>query len=373
MALSQGVKIKKMDKSKAAGVTPQAIEGKVPAPVYPLKFNGVFKEAPWGGDRLRKIFGKDTPQGKKIGESWEIVDRGHDNSLVTNGPCRGTTLHELMERRPAELLGVGGDEAVEPPPTRFPLLVKFLDVTDRLSLQVHPDDTYARRAGEEGGGKTEAWYVVQAESGSWIVYGLRAGVSLESFEERLRRGDQRGIESCLNFLSVRAGDTIFIPPGTLHAAGGGLLLLEVQQNSDLTYRVYDWGSNRPLHPEKALEVMKTLSGRPTVNRPCPEASRDRSSTLSTAESDGDVIELLLECKEFIMECLCLEGAYEVVRSDCHVLTFIKGSGDIYYGKGERLEAHAGDNVLIPAVLKGYCIQPEDRCKIVRTSLTSQWL
>ncbi|HHT9155247.1 MAG TPA: type I phosphomannose isomerase catalytic subunit [Candidatus Tripitaka sp. YC43] len=371
-----------MGKSKATGVTRRAIGGKLPAPGYPLKFNGVFKEAPWGGDRLQKIFGKDTPQGKKIGESWEIVDRGHDNSLVTNGPCRGTTLHELMERRPAELLGVGGDEAVESPQARFPLLVKFLDVTDRLSLQVHPDDAYARGAGEEGGGKTEAWYVIQAESGSWIVYGLRAGVSLESFEERLRRGDQRGIESCLNFLSVRPGDTIFIPPGTLHAAGGGLLLLEVQQNSDLTYRVYDWGSNRPLHLEKALEVMKTLSGRPcttgvhsrpTVNRPCPEASRDRSSALSTAESDGGVIELLLECKEFIMECLCLEGAYEVVRSDCHVLTFIKGSGDIYYGKGERLEAHAGDNVLIPAVLKGYCIQPKDRCKIVRTSLTSQWL
>ena len=333
--------------------------------LYPLRFKGIFKETPWGGTRLREVFGKDTPQGKKIGESWEVVDRGGirlrrtptkgDNSLIVNGPYQGVTLHELMEQRPAELLGAAGDGYV-----RFPLLVKFLDVTDRLSLQVHPDDAYAK-AREKDGGKAEAWYVIRTEPGSWIVHGLREGITLEFFAKCLKKGDREQIESCLNFFSVKSGDTVFIPPGTLHAAGDGLILLEVQQNSDLTYRVYDWGSNRPLQPEKALEVMKEVSG-----RSASPGSQKSESRRTLFDRGGPC--RLLECEKFIMELLELEEAYERKVSGFHILTFINGSGDIYYGEGNRLEACAGDNILIPAVLKDYSIRPRSACKLVMTSL-----
>ncbi|MFN3467891.1 MAG: type I phosphomannose isomerase catalytic subunit, partial [Candidatus Brocadiales bacterium] len=286
--------------------------------LYPLRFKGIFKETPWGGNRLREVFGKDTPRGKRVGESWEIVDRGDvrpgrtpaegDNSLIVNGPYRGVTLHELMEQRPVELLGSSGNGHV-----RFPLLVKFLDVTDRLSVQVHPDDAYAK-AREKDGGKTEAWYVISTEPGAWIVHGLKEGIPLEFFAECLKKGDRGQIESCLNFLSVKSGDTIFIPPGTLHAAGDGLLLLEVQQNSDLTYRVYDWGSDRPLQPEKALGVMKEVGGSSTS--PGSQKSRSRRTLF-----DRGGPHRLLECEKFIMELLELEEAYERKASGFHILTF----------------------------------------------------
>lgn len=317
--------------------------------LYPLKFKSILKKTPWGGTRLREVFGKDTPPGTKIGESWEITDRDGADSLILNGPYRGKTLHELMLQRPNELLGASKNRYA-----RFPLLVKFLDVTDRLSLQVHPDDTYAKtRENEEG--KTEAWYVIQAEPGSWAVHGLRRDVSLEFFEKCLEEVVKDKIESCLNFLSVRPGDIIFIPPGTLHAAGDGLTLLEVQQNSDLTYRVYDWGNNRPLHLKKALEAIKLIPPQEKL-QPRPATPPQRSSTL------------LLECDKFIMESLELEETCNRKISGFHILTSINGNCDIYYGKGERLEVCAGDNILIPAILKSYEIHPRSTCKLVTTFL-----
>ncbi len=301
------------------------------AGLYPLKFKSIFKETPWGGSRLREVFSKETPRGVKIGEAWEIVDRTTDNSVILNGPCQGTTLHELLEQQSTELLGVPENLY-----RRFPLLVKFIDATGRLSLQVHPDDDYASTAGERDGGKMEAWHVVQADPGSWIVHGLKKDVPLELLEEHLRKGAKEQIESCLNFLTVDPGDTILIPPGTPHAAGNGLLLLEVQQNSDLTYRLYDWGSNRPLHLEKALEVIRTVGGRAeTFSRPCPQSCLDRPSALATVVADRVFVLPLLECREFVVECVCLETHYELIRSStsktrpsCHILTFLRGRDDI---------------------------------------------
>lgn len=322
--------------------------------LYPLKFRNIFKETPWGGNRLKELYGKDTPQGKKIGESWEIVDRDGYDSVIANGSYQGTTLHRLILKRPKELFGDSDASHA-----RFPLLVKFIDVTGRLSLQVHPDDTYAKTR-EEDSGKTEAWYVIRTEPGSWVVSGLRRGVSLEFFERCIREGVKEKIESCLHFLSVKAGDTIFIPPGTLHAAGNGLMLLEIQQNSDLTYRVYDWGSDRPLHLEKAMEVLKYPSPHEKI----------QSQPIYPPKGRGT---LPLECDKFIMELLELEDTYVGRTSGFHILTFIKGSCDIYYGEGERLEADAGDNLLIPSVLKGYKINPRGSCKVVRTSVPKKTL
>jgi mannose-6-phosphate isomerase len=257
-----------------------------------------------------------------------------------------------MGQQPAELLGVSERGQV-----RFPLLLKFIDAIGRLSLQVHPDDAYASKAGEGEGGKTEAWYVIRAEPRAWVVHGLREGVSLESFEKCLKEGNKDQIESCLNFFSVKSGDFIFIPPGTLHAAGDGLILLEVQQNSDLTYRVYDWDNNRPLQIKKALEVVKFVS---SLGTPARLSTSDKAKVMS-----------LLECDKFTMELIELEKVYEGRVSGFHILTFINGHCDIYYGKGERLEAGAGDNILIPSALNGYYIQPRENCRIVRTYITRQ--
>jgi mannose-6-phosphate isomerase len=325
--------------------------------IYPLRFRSIFKETPWGGNRLKEVFGKDTPQGKKIGESWEIVDREDYNSTVTNGPYQGITLHELMLYQPAGLLG--GSHKRQ---TRFPLLVKFIDITGRLSLQVHPDDTYAKTR-EKDSGKAEAWYVIRSEPGSWIVHGLKEGISIESFEQYLREGDKKEIEACLNFVSVKSGDIIFIPPGTLHAAGDGLLLLEVQQNSDLTYRVYDWNNGRPLQLEKALEVIRS-------NPPVRGSVRSASGGLARATQGRT---LLLECDKFVMELLEVEEVHEEKASGLNILTFISGNADIYYGKSGHLEASAGDNLLIPAGLKGYQIRPRSACKLVVTSLPKETL
>ena len=323
------------------------------ATLYPLKFKSIFKETPWGGNRLGKTFGKDIPSGVKIGESWEVVDREEANSLILNGPYQGETLRKLMVERPGELLGASRSRHA-----RFPLLVKFIDVTGRLSLQVHPNDVYAK-ARENDEGKVEAWYVVQAEPGSWVVCGLKAGVSLEFFEKCLEGGGKDKIESCLNFLTVKSGDIIFIPPGIPHTAGDGLTLLEVQQNSDITYRMYDWNSNRPIHLKKAMEVMKFISAQ-------EKERRDRPSGLSV--TDKVKVLSLLECDKFIMQSLETDEAYTRKISGFHILTFINGNCDIYYGKGEGLKANAGDNVLIPAILESYKIQPKSVCKILTTYL-----
>ncbi len=314
--------------------------------LYPLKFNTIFRETPWGGNRLLEVFGKGAPGSAKIGESWEIVDRDDYNSIASNGHYRGLKLRSLLEQHGSELLGTSST-AYE----RFPLLVKFLDITERLSLQVHPDDAYAMTR-ERDGGKTEAWYIIKAEPGSWVVQGLKQGASLETLEDFLIKGDEKGIESCLNFRPVRPGDLIFIPAGTPHSAGGGILLLEIQQNSDLTYRLYDWGSDRSLQIDKAMDVLKTTS------------HAEKAVSLRPGPGNGS---LLLKCDKFAMELLELKKEYQRQASSFHILTFINGKGDIYYGKGEYLEAHAGDNILVPAMVKDYKIYPRATCKLVLTS------
>jgi len=231
----------------------------------PLTFEPIFMERIWGGRRLESEFGEKLPPNTRIGESWEIVDRAEAQSVVANGPLRGKTLHELWTQYRHDLFGE------VPESDRFPLLVKLLDAHEKLSLQVHPPEDTAKTLGGES--KTEFWYVAAAERDAEIFVGLRASLTREQFKRAL---DEKTVEDCVHKISVKAGDAMFLPAGRLHAVSGGNLLVEIQQNSDTTYRVFDWnrvdekGKPRQLHVDQALQCIDFNDVEPKLIEPQDE-------------------------------------------------------------------------------------------------------
>jgi mannose-6-phosphate isomerase len=228
----------------------------------PLTFHPILMPRIWGGRRLEAEFGKKLPANKRIGESWEIVDREEAQSVVSSGPLKGKTLHELWTQYRTDIFG----DVTDAP--RFPLLIKLLDAQEKLSLQVHPPQDVAQRLGSEA--KTEFWYVARADAGAELYVGLRTKISEDDFRRALDAG--RGADH-LQVIPVKAGDGMFLPSGRFHAIGGGNLLVEVQQNSDTTYRVFDWnrvddsGKPRQLHVEQALASINFDDVQPGLVRP----------------------------------------------------------------------------------------------------------
>jgi len=238
----------------------------------PLLFSPLYRRYIWGGRRFAAAFRRELPPGGDFAESWELVDRGEDQSLVRAGPLAGTTLGRLVRERGEELFG-------HLPPPAFPLLFKFLDANRVLSVQVHPDDIRAARLDPPDRGKTEAWYVVAAEPGSRIYAGLREGVGREELAAAIAAGT---CETVLHSFEPVAGDCVFIPAGTVHAIGGGLLVAEIQQSSDVTYRLFDWnrlgpdGKPRPLHVSAGIEAVTRLGPvDPVQPRTTADAARVR--------------------------------------------------------------------------------------------------
>ena len=235
-----------------------------PALTQPLVFEPLFMERVWGGRKLEQLYHKKLPPGARIGESWEIVDREEAQSVVHDGLLRGTTLHELWTHHRAEIFGagVGGDTE------RFPLLVKILDAQEKLSLQVHPPPAVAAQLNGEP--KTEMWYLAHAEAGAELFAGLAEPTDRARFEGALREG--RAAE-LVHRLPVETGDTLFIPSGRIHAIGAGCLIVEIQQNSDTTYRVFDWnrlgldGKPRTLHVDQSLQAVDFGDVRPSPQPP----------------------------------------------------------------------------------------------------------
>ncbi len=217
--------------------------------LYPLTFEPIFQERLWGGRSIETLYRKRLPANLPIGESWEISDRPGNVSVLSRGPLAGRDLHWLVEHHSEELLG-----AARPVNGRFPLLVKILDARETLSLQVHPPPTAAARLGGEP--KTEMWFVAHAEPGAELFAGLRRGVSRREFEEKLISG---GVAECFHRIKVKKGDAMFVPSGRVHGIGAGCVIFEIQQNSDTTYRVFDWnrvgpdGQTRQLHIPQSLE------------------------------------------------------------------------------------------------------------------------
>lgn len=212
---------------------------------YPLRLDPFFSPRPWGGDRLRAQLGKATPPGERIGESWELSDHPDGPSRIANGPYAGKLFGELFREEPAGMCGI--DAA----PERFPLLVKYIDAGEDLSIQVHPDDANARPRGDRG--KTECWYIIDCPEGAELICGLNKGVGPEELLGAAEAGD---IERLLRRRPIRPGSFVYVPAGTVHAILAGTLFCEIQQSSNLTYRLWDWGRKpaRPLHIEDAVAV-----------------------------------------------------------------------------------------------------------------------
>jgi mannose-6-phosphate isomerase len=291
--------------------------------LYPLILEPSYKDYLWGGNRIPALLDRPLPPGI-YAESWELSDRPEGMSGVTNGPLKGLTLAEVLTRFGPDLLG-GGTHT-----TRFPLLVKLIDARERLSIQVHPDDASARQG--MGEAKTEAWHILAAQPGARVYAGLKEGVDASALQAAIK--DHRA-ESCLNAIPVTTGDTIFIPGGRVHAIGEGLLILEVQQNSNTTYRVYDWGrvdkdgKARDLHLDQALRVIRWHDEAPVKISPCP-----------VAEAPESGVTLLVACPYFRLEQIELTGEYPVEHdgSSFHAL----------FTSGTPLEVRVGsDPVLIP--------------------------
>ena len=217
--------------------------------LYPFTFHPIFKERVWGGREMERLYKKNLPADRPIGESWEISDRPGDVSVIANGTLAGKSLRWLMENHRAELLG----DAKLAKENRFPLLCKILDAREKLSLQVHPPASKAAELGGEP--KTEMWFIANAAPGAELFVGLKRGVTRAEFEGKIRTGK---VAECFHHVPVRAGDAMFLPSGRVHAIGAGLVIFEIQQNSDTTYRVFDWnrvgldGKPRELHVAQSL-------------------------------------------------------------------------------------------------------------------------
>jgi mannose-6-phosphate isomerase len=247
--------------------------------VEPVTFKPLYMQRVWGGRELGRVYGRELPDASQpYGESWEIVDRADEQSIVDEGPLAGTSLHELWTMRREEVFGAGYDGH-----PRFPILIKILDARDDLSIQVHPP---VDRAAELGGEpKTEMWFIADCEHGAKLYVGLKHGVSRADFEQAIAAGS---VAACVHAIEPKPGDSIFIPSGRLHAIGAGFLIHEIQQNSDTTYRVFDWnrtgldGKPRELHVAQSLASIDFNDFEPSMDMPagdnlasCPYFRTDR--------------------------------------------------------------------------------------------------
>jgi len=307
-------------------------------PMHPLPLVPVYRRYLWGGRRFATLLGRRLPPGDDFAESWELVDRDGVQSTVAAGPLAGASLGDLVRHRGRELLGRHAGRG------GFPLLFKFLDACKDLSVQVHPDDARASRLEPPDLGKTEAWYVIAAAAGSRIYAGLRDGVDNAALEAAVRAGRCGQV---LHSFEPRPGDCIFIPAGTVHALGAGIVIAEIQESSDVTYRLYDWdrvaadGLPRPLHVEAGLEAV-TRFGPVLPLRPSVE-----EAAMPVA---GAASRRLVSCDYFTFDEVRTAGTWQVGGDDaCHFLAVL--SGELRLDEAWKLPPlPPGTSLLLPAAV-----------------------
>lgn len=297
----------------------------------PVVLQRKFVPKVWGGHRLADLFSQELPGDEPIGETWEVYDRPDGSS----GVAGGGSLRELMERDPVGLLGDGVAGTRE---GRFPLLLKFIDAREALSVQVHPDDAQAEAKGDQG--KTEAWVVLATGPDARIIRGLRPETDAEAFR---RDAASAAVEQHLWSFTPKVGDCIFVPAGTVHAIGPDVVVFEVQQNSDITYRLYDWGRPREVHVEDALQVSNTAA-----DQPAPDG---RPVTVPVETDDGG--HWLVKAEPFFRLRHYAVGVGLRLRTDgaFKLATVIKGQAAVGWrsgGQDEPCIARQGDTVLVPA-------------------------
>lgn len=314
--------------------------------MQPLFFEPILKRIRWGGSKLGSHLGKPIGSEGDYAESWEIADQPDGQSVISRGLCKGRTLGDVLKERPDEVIGDAADCG------QFPLLIKFLDANDWLSLQVHPDDEQAAVAVTGGRGKTEAWVIVSADPGSRLCAGLRDGVSRQQLADALNAGE---IEECLHTYAVQPGDCVFVPAGTVHALGPGIVLAEVQQQSNITYRLHDWGrvgsdgKPRPIHVNESLAVTDFQRG--PVDPVHPQVLREEGSCRH---------EELVSCPYFRIRRHTGQGNF-VVSSDnrFRILMQLAGRSELRTTHGAD-ELPFGTTSLIPAACSDAEVRTDDQ-------------
>ena len=307
--------------------------------MYPIKFKKCFIDKVWGGRAFETVLGMTLPENRQIGESWEVSSHKNGMSVVENGIFKDITLENLVEKYGAELLGKDVSERFS---GKFPLLIKYLDVNDRLSVQVHPSDDYALKVEGEFG-KSECWYIIDASEDAKLILGLKGEMTRETFLEKSKNKD---FKNMFNEVSVKKGDFIKITPGVVHASlEGSVLLCETQQNSDTTYRIYDFdrtvnGVPRPLHLEKAADVIN-FGEIPVVTS---EETRQNIKLRNCVKQE------LVRCKYFNVDKLKINGIFhDEISENFKVYSILEGEGNIIYND-EKYPARKGDTYFIPANL-----------------------
>ena len=315
--------------------------------LYPLLMLPGFDPRPWGTHDLSPIYPNRQFE-EKIGEAWLTGD----DCKVANGPLTGQTLAQLSEKYQRELVGDAARDA-----RRFPLLLKFLFPHEKLSVQVHPDDEQARRVGQPWG-KTECWYVAHAKPGAQIALGLKPGVSVLELEHAIH---EKRAEELLNWLNVYTGDMIYVTGGTVHTLGPGSVIVETQQQSDMTYRLYDYGRPRELHLKEGLAAVKLKVASGKVVRPAPEqmpGSKNRRAPLVAAPY-------------FVVDMFEMKDAQELStrddsgKSSAQILVAVEGCGVVESAGAEPVTLAKGDAVVVPASVEKFTVRPQWTLEFLR--------
>lgn len=319
--------------------------------LYPLKFKPILKEKIWGGQNLKSSLNKNIPANKKLGESWEISGVENNVSVVENGFLAGNELDELIEIYMGDLVG---DKVYDKHGIEFPLLIKFIDANDILSIQVHPDDELAKKR-YNSNGKTEMWYVVDAKKDAELISGFNHEMNKEHFLHHLKNNE---LPKILNAEKVKRGDVFYIPAGRVHAIGAGIVLAEIQQTSDVTYRIFDWnrkddnGNYRELHTEDAIDaidfkIYDNYKTEYTSNQ------NQTSKIVSTKYFETNILEFDKS----------IEKDYNLLDSFV-IYMCLEGKFEIEYYESEKITIEKGETVLIPSVIEHLFLNPVNQCKIL---------
>lgn len=317
---------------------------------YPIKFEPILKDKIWGGEKLMNLLDKKSDK-KNIGESWEISDVKGDTSVVLNGELKGKNLKELIAEYKGDFVG---EKIYKQFGEKFPLLIKFIDAKTPLSIQLHPHDKLAKKR-HNSFGKTEMWYVMQADEKSSLIVGFKEDITSKEYLHHL---ENKTLVDVLNFDEVKNGDVYFIPTGRVHAIGAGVLLAEIQQTSDITYRIYDWdrvdnsGNERDLHTSEAIDAIDYKS----------QKKYKTDYTYSQNKSS-----LIVECPYFTTNIFPVLDEVNINHSDKDsfvIYMCVEGQVSFEYNKNQFVKLNKGETVLIPAILKEFKIISKNKSKLL---------